>query len=935
NQSMSKAITAPKKTSASMPENIILPDIPALCVNAKHAVLFTNEGELLTLAHQELPPLIRNKAALVCHAPYTKARLGFEEFFTFDLLELFAFTRPTQFCVPTPVGLCKALYIDAPTDFEDYPLSLWDIAQTLLKSLQKDPYEEQANPIEIAGVMGLKGKGWPWSQYIYAALGQEYDPQIDIFSRSALNVWKHLPEWSEEPPEPPTAHEGVTPQETQDKLSELLNVGDRPSEKRPQQVAYSQSVRAMFEPMTDDENPHIVLAEAQTGIGKTLGYLAPASVWADKNEGSVWISTYTKNLQRQIDSELDRLYPHPVVKDAYTAVRKGRENYLCLLNLEEVSAGAALSHNPRHAISAGIMARWVATTKDGDLSGGQFPGWLSSILGWANTIGLSDRRGECIYSACDHYRRCFIERSVRKAPRARLVIANHALVMINAAQSSSSDGMPTRYIFDEGHHLFSAADSAYAAHLTARESAELRRWITGHEGGRKGRNRGLKRRCEDLVEGDEQSMKALEDILRHTTNTLCAINWSRRFKDKAPIGPCETFLMNVYRLVHARASAAQIKSPYSIETPLFPLDEDMLNACQALKKALGQVLKPMSALAGQMHKRLTQDQGTMDSDTRRRIDALVSSLEKRGCQTLQNWIDMLETMEQEKTVDGFVDWMEIERIDGKAIDVGIYRHYIDPMKPFATSMRPHVHGMTVTSATLKDSSDSDKLNWQTAKERSGAHYLSPEPQQSSHPSPFDYANNARVIILNDINKNDLDQVAAAYQAIFTASNGGALGLFTAIRRLRSIYEKIATPLEHAGIPLYSQHIEHIDTGTLIDMFREDINACLLGTDAVRDGVDVPGQSLRLLVFDRVPWPRPTLLHKARRKAFGERRYDEMLTRLKLKQAFGRLIRRESDKGIFVILDSMLPSRLHSAFPDSVPILKTGLKDAIQEIKTFL
>ena len=927
--------TATQKENTK-PEHVALPDVPALCVNGETGVLFTSDGELLTLAHERIPVLIKNKPVMVCHAPYTKNRLGFEEFFTFDVLELFAFTHPTRFCVPTPVGLCKALGIEPPASFEDYPFALLDIARTLLEDLQSDPYDEQAAPANIATVMGLKGKGWPWSRYVCEALGQNYDPQAEVLSRRALNIWKHLPEWGEEAPEPPAAHESVTAEEAKEKLSALLSTGDLVHKTRPSQEEYCQSVRAMFEPMEEDENPHIVLAEAETGVGKTLGYLAPSSVWADKNEGAVWISTFTKNLQRQIDSELDRLYPHPVVKDAYVAVRKGRENYLCLLNLEEAAAGAGLSYNPRHAISAGIMARWAAATKDGDLSGADFPGWLPSILGWANTLGLSDRRGECIYSACDHYRRCFIERSIRKATRARLVIANHALVMINAAQSSSSEIMPTRYVFDEGHHLFSAADSAYAAHLTARESAELRRWIMGNEGTRKkGRSRGLKRRCEDLIEGDEKAMRALENIVHEATNALCAINWSHRFKDKAPTGPYETFLMQVYRLVHARAKSKDLEGPYSIETPLFPLDDEILESCRKLKKALSKLLKPMNTLAKRMHERLAKDQGEMDSDTRKRMDALAASLERRGLLTLQSWIAMLETMEEEKAVEGFVDWMEVERIDGKAVDVGIYRHYVDPMKPFATSMRPHVHGMTVTSATLQDSTEDEELNWLAANERSGAHYLSPKPRQSSFPSPFDFEANARVFIINDVNKNDTKQVAAAYQALFTAANGGALGLFTAIQRLRAVYDEISLPLEKSGLTLYGQHIEQIDTGTLIDIFREERHACLLGTDAVRDGVDIPGDSLRLLVFDRVPWPRPTILHKARRKAFGNRRYDEMLTRLKLKQAFGRLIRHENDKGVFVMLDSMLPTRLQTAFPAGTPILKTGLKDAIEKIEAFL
>ena len=127
----------------------------------------------------------------------------------------------------------------------------------------------------------------------------------------------------------------------------------------------------------------------------------------------------------------------------------------------------------------------------------------------------------------------------------------------------------------------------------------------------------------------------------------------------------------------------------------------------------------------------------------------------------------------------------------------------------------------------------------------------------------------------------------------------------------------------------------MDTATLVDIFRAEEDACLLGTDAVRDGVDVPGRSLRLIVFDRVPWPRPDILHKARRQAFGGARYDDSLTRLRLRQAFGRLIRRADDSGVFVLLDRMMPSRLLGAFPEGVPIERIGLKDAVERTAAFL
>ena len=158
---------------------------------------------------------------------------------------------------------------------------------------------------------------------------------------------------------------------------------------------------------------------------------------------------------------------------------------------------------------------------------------------------------------------------------------------------------------------------------------------------------------------------------------------------------------------------------------------------------------------------------------------------------------------------------------------------------------------------------------------------------------------------------------------------------SAIQRLRGVHRLLAEPLERAGLSLWAQHVDGLDTSTLIDIFRADVNSCLLGTDAVRDGVDVPGTSLRLIVFDRVPWPRPDILHKARKGAFGGSAYDDRITRLRLKQAYGRLIRRADDTGVFVMLDSRLPSRLLTAFPPGVEVQRLGLAEAIRVTQEFL
>jgi ATP-dependent DNA helicase DinG len=100
-------------------------------------------------------------------------------------------------------------------------------------------------------------------------------------------------------------------------------------------------------------------------------------------------------------------------------------------------------------------------------------------------------------------------------------------------------------------------------------------------------------------------------------------------------------------------------------------------------------------------------------------------------------------------------------------------------------------------------------------------------------------------------------------------------------------------------------------------------------------VDVPGDSLRVVVMEGVPWPRPTVLHAARRAAGGGSAYDDRVVRARLAQAFGRLIRRREDEGMFVLLSAATPSRLLSAFPPGVSIRRVPLAEAIERVRSRL
>jgi ATP-dependent DNA helicase DinG len=925
------------KTGAPAQKRLLIPQAPVLALEGLKLYCLTPEGEVKTLSLAEAQLLVRQHMPIVCNGPRLAALLGLEKFHAYDVLELFAFVHPGRFCVPTPRGIARALSLLEPESAEDQCLSLRDGIRHLLVDLTSAGREEKSDPAAIAAMMGLTGTvnieqgGWPWTQTVLSALARAENPPSQSDIRAALRVWEKLPEWSVHAPEPPPGHHGVSAEEASARLDKMLQRLHK--ENRGEQHAYAEAISAAFAPNSEPGQPQAVLAEAGTGVGKTLGYLAPATVWAEKNGGAVWVSTYTRNLQRQVEAELARLYDDPVTRSRKAVTRKGRENYLCLLNLEDATQSGTIAANGMNATALGLMLRWAAVTEDGDLAGRDFPGWLSGLLGRGRVHNFADRRGECVYSACSHFHKCFIEKGVRKAKRADIVIANHALVMQNVAMGSdeASGAAPARYIFDEGHHLFEAADGAFDLQLNGTWASDLRRWLLGTESEKRSRARGAKKRLEDLISADdEQAVKAL-DALMQAARCLPAPNWRQRLRDGAPKGAAEVFLHACRRQILARNNAQE--GFYSLETPLLPPTDELAAAAAALALQLEDLRKPILALIRHLQSRLADEAAELESEMRERLRFAVSSLTFRAKNVIGGWLDMLDALRAPASSEA-VDWLELTRIDGREDDAGLYRCYVDPAKIFAEKLREQAQGVAVTSATLRDVSLDDREGWQSALARTGVKHMSPAPALFSVASPFDYPAQTRVLVVTDVDKNSTAEVAAAYRELFLAAGGGALGIFTAVQRLRAVHQKISPPLHDKGLSLHAQHVDPLDISTLIDIFREEENACLLGTDATRDGIDVPGRSLRLVVYDRVPWPRPTILHKARRDHFG-RGYDDMLTRFKLKQAYGRLVRRADDRGVFVMLDAALPTRLTTAFPDQVAVERLGLADAVKLTKEFL
>jgi ATP-dependent DNA helicase DinG len=234
------------------------------------------------------------------------------------------------------------------------------------------------------------------------------------------------------------------------------------------------------------------------------------------------------------------------------------------------------------------------------------------------------------------------------------------------------------------------------------------------------------------------------------------------------------------------------------------------------------------------------------------------------------------------------------------------------------------HGTVVlTSATLATGRPS---SFRYARERLGLG----GGEELALGSPFDFRRQARIVVRTDVPDPAADPrgydaaLPAAVLAAVRRTKGGAFVLFTSYDSLRRVAAAVRADLEADGLHVLVQG-DDVGRTAMLERFRAG-DAVLFGVSSFWQGVDVPGDALRNVVIARLPFEVPThplaLARKARLEREGRSPFDEMslpAAALRLKQGFGRLVRRATDRGIVVLLDSRVVTRRYGrALLDSLP-----------------
>ena len=270
--------------------NIRIPAAPALVVGVRRAVWLTTDGEIEDVSLKDAAQRARTNSPFVCHAKATQKKLNVKPFPVFDLLELFAFTRPAAFCLPTPRGVAEALGLPLPNNIESEAQCLIATATALLVELA-DPERPKDRSTELIAFAMERGD-WPWGAAVLDALGlrdtkAEAKTKIKSETKSTserrftegLKIWVGLKEWHERSAGGPL---GALPVEAVEARARLVQLLGTAAEERTEQVRFAEIAAEAFAPPEHEGEPAFIVAEAGTGIGKTLGYIAPASVWAQK-----------------------------------------------------------------------------------------------------------------------------------------------------------------------------------------------------------------------------------------------------------------------------------------------------------------------------------------------------------------------------------------------------------------------------------------------------------------------------------------------------------------------------------------------------------------------------------------------------------------------------------------------------------------------------
>ncbi|MDR2491346.1 MAG: ATP-dependent DNA helicase DinG, partial [Spirochaetaceae bacterium] len=595
--------------------------------------------------------------------------------------------------------------------------------------------------------------------------------------------------------------------------------------------------------------------------------------------------------------------------DIKAAIVKGRGNFLCLRHLEdtvkehELAPQSELFDEAETAALAAITD-WAEKTETGEKS--ELPFVPPPSL-WSRLASESD---SCMAMRCPCRPRCFVMAARKEAESAALLVVNHHLLFADLAaryEGAGYDGtvvLPPyrRVIIDEAHKIEASATSffshTFGRPALARSVGRLYRRRGAQESGLLVR---LRRYLPPMDDGGTPQEDFLSGRILSSLEELNAAGLDMCGNEAA------------FRFIVQRDGIIQ-------QRLIPPLN----NLCTGLTALIVHVEKLIQS-CGEGH------------EPEAELSTLIWEA-KSVLRGLHSAAQLCQTFICYQKNPGRILWIERRAGNrsgsgqdtaqrGRRNDWALWTSAPLEVGPvLAEALFKPNKTVSCVSATLSVAGNfgywQDRIglstprsepDWNGTESDGGA----PPPAElltGVFPSPFPYKQTALLAVpARTPLPNAPDYQTYINDAILrlcTVSGGGALVLFTSYESLRTAYAFGAEPLKRAGITPLQQGDD--DRSRLMSRFVRDESSVLFATDSFWEGIDAPGQTLRLVIICRLPFVLPEepvmkarceALEQAGRNAFMELSLPEAV--MKFRQGFGRLIRRATDRGVVAVLDTRI------------------------------